>query len=126
VLLPASRLAELAKNSSSIRRHGELPYWNPTADQLRSCEHALWRRVHWSGLHDELGTYLIQYFGVIRRNRPRVVMLGVCPEQLHPYIDEATLFPIGSLHGGRCEFDAICDPTTKFISHFGFHVGGRR
>jgi hypothetical protein len=126
VLLPAARLAELANNASPVRRHGEPPYWNPTADQLRSCEHALWRRVHWSGLHDELGTYLIQYFGVTRRGQPRVVMLGVCPEQLHRYIDEAAVFPVGSFHGGHCEFDAICDPSTNFISNFSVHPGGRR
>src|SRR5262245_32149238 len=105
VLLPAVRLAELASESRSLRRYGEAPYWDPARSDLDACELALWRRVHWSGLHDEVGGYLIQYFGVTRHGDQRVVMLGVCPGQSDRYLNEAAVHLVGSVHGGRCEFD---------------------
>src|SRR5262245_2436523 len=91
VLLPAARLTELASEAPSLQRYGEAPYWDPATADLDVCERALWRRVHWNGLHDELGGYLIQYFGVTRHGGQRVVMLGVCPAQANRYLAEAAI-----------------------------------
>jgi hypothetical protein len=126
VLLPAARLMEIAGRSNWLQHYGEAPYWDPTLEHLHRCEVALWRRVHWSGLHDELGTHLLQYFGVTQYGRPRVAMIGVCSELLETYVDSAAKVPIGSLHGGQCEFEAVCDPATDLIASFSLRSNGWR
>jgi hypothetical protein len=123
VLLPAARVAEIATSAAWLERYA--PYWDPAAEDLRRCEAAL-GRTHRSETHKELGSSLIQYFGVTQHDRPRIAMLGVCAEQAERYADTAARRLIGSLHGGPCEFRAVCDPASDSIPTFSPDPLGRR
>ncbi len=127
--LSAARLEELQAQGYRALRHAG-PFWDPSTEERQACEAALWRRLHWSGLQDELATYTHQFHGVIERGRPRVRIHGEGPRhwrrtrQLEPERDPLP-FLLG-FHAGRDEFLADCDPRAAAILRFLFSTGMRR
>jgi hypothetical protein len=119
-----------SSSSKGLRRDGlgASPYWDPTAEQLAACDHALWQRAHWSRFHDELPDYAVQYFGITKHDAPRVLMRGFCPRWWRDTEAQANLakYPVFGIGAGRCRFQALCAPESGSITSFAFDASHHR
>jgi hypothetical protein len=127
----SARLEAIESSSQKgLRRDGlgASPYWDPAAEQVAQCDQALWQRAHWSRFHDELPDYAIQYFGITKHEKPRVLMRGFCPRLWRGAEAQANLakFPVFGMGAGRCRFQALCAPESGSITSFTFDVSHPR
>jgi hypothetical protein len=107
---------------------GDSPRWDPDPVAMQRCEGALWRRAHWSGIHDELPDYAIQFAGTTKDGERVIVMYALCRSLWDSPRERSELSTsiLSGLHLGGCFVEATCHPETSVISSYRLGTRGRR